>query len=119
MTSTKKNGPAAAAEQFGSISIGESVEGKDNETEPTSKSGTTTPTKLLCSACGKKSNTLKNCTACECVWYCDKDCQNKHWKEHKKECRPIKKILDNRGGKLDVGMVLLQSVMNDCPHQED
>ena len=36
-------------------------------------------------------------------WYCDKECQNKHWKEHKKECRLVKNILDQRGGKLDVG----------------
>jgi hypothetical protein len=43
------------------------------------------------------------CRACKCVWYCDKDCQNRHWKEHKKECRRIKVELDKRGGKLDLG----------------
>ena len=56
----------------------------------------------FCSACGKKSDTVKKCTACKCVWYCDKDCQNKHRKEHRKECRRIKKELNKRGGKLDL-----------------
>jgi len=60
----------------------------------------------LCSACGKKSDTLKKCNGCLCVWYCDKKCQNKHRKEHKKECKVIKEILDKRGGKLDVGTEL-------------
>ena len=46
------------------------------------------------------------CRACKCVWYCDKECQNKHWKEHKKECKRIKKELDKRGGKLDLGTEL-------------
>ena len=92
---------AAVAEQLGSVPLGESVERKDNDVEqPNAKNGT--PSKL-CSACDKKSNTLKKCTACKCVWYCDKECQNKHRKEHKKECRLIKKVLDKRGGKLDVG----------------
>ena len=118
MTSTKKDGPAAAAEQFGSMSLGESVERKDDDTEPTARNGTTSAAKV-CSACGKKSYTLKNCTACKCVWYCDKDCQNKHRKEHKKECRPIKKILDNRGGKLDVGTELDAGPLGELPPQEE
>ena len=101
MTSSKVDGIAAVAEQLASITLGDSAERKDNGTGSTAKSGTT-PTKL-CSACGEKSNTLKKCTACKCVWYCDRDCQNRHRKEHKKECKRIKKELDKRGGKLDVG----------------
>ena len=101
MSSSKQDGTAAAAQQLGSMSLGESAERKDNETEPNTKNGT--PTKKLCSACGKKSDTLMKCRACKCVWYCDKDCQNKHWKEHKQECMTIKKELDKRGGKLDLG----------------
>ena len=102
--------PSSAAHQLGSMSIGESVEGKDDaepeKNEDAEEKVETTPaTKLLCSACGKEgdTHTLKKCRACKCVWYCDKDCQNKHWKEHKKECRLIKKELDKRGGKLDLG----------------
>ena len=101
MASYKQEGTAADAEQLRSMSLGKSVENKDDKAEPTAaKNGT--PTKL-CSACGKKSDALKKCNGCKCVWYCDKECQNKHRKMHKKECRPIKKILDQRGGKLDLG----------------
>ena len=57
----------------------------------------------LCSGCGKKSDALKMCHGCQCVWYCDKECQNKHREEHEKECRRIKAVLDERGGKLYLG----------------
>ena len=105
MPSTKEDATATATEQLGSMTLGESTERKHNETEPDAKNGTTNPTKL-CSACGKKSDTLMKCRACKCVWYCDEDCQHRHWKEHKKECRTIKKILDERGGKLNLGTEL-------------
>ena len=94
----------------------ESVERKDNDTEPTAEDGT--PTKL-CSECGKKSNSLKKCTACKCVWYCDKECQNKHRKEHKHECRPIKKELDKRGGKLNLGTEVDIGPLGIVPPRED
>ena len=107
----------ATAEQLGSMSLGESAERKDG---PTSKNET--PTKKLCSACGKKSDTVKLCNGCQCIWYCDKKCQNKHRKEHKKECRPIKKELDERReGKihffeeLDVGPLGEVPLQEECP----
>ena len=104
MASSNEEGTvAAAAEQLGSLSLGVSAERKENDSknnEDAEEHGT--PTKL-CSACGKKSDALMKCRACKCVWYCGKECQNKHWKEHKKECKLIKKELDKRGGKLDLG----------------
>jgi len=99
MASSEEADRVAAAKQLGSMSLGESADRKENETETTTKNGTST----MCSACETKSDALKKCTACKCVWYCDKDCQNKHWKEHKKECKLIKKVLDKRGGKLELG----------------
>ena len=117
MTTVKDDSTAAADEQLGSLSLGESAERKDTENEPTAKNGT--PAKLSCSACGKSSDTLKECTACKCVWYCDKDCQNKHWKEHKKECRRIKKELDKRGGKLDIGTELDIGPLGESPPREE
>ena len=101
MASSKEDGTtAAAAQQVGSLSLNRSTERNDEKPKPIAKNGT--PTKM-CSACEKKSDTLKKCRNCKCVWYCDKECQNKHWEEHKKECRPIKKELDKRGGKLNFG----------------
>jgi hypothetical protein len=116
MASITEDGTAAATEQLGSMSL-RSKERKDND-KPTTKNGTST-SKLLCSACGKKSNTLKKCAACKCVWYCDKECQNKHRKEHRKECRGIKKELDKRGGKLDVGNEMDVGPLGNLPPQEE
>ena len=118
MASSKEDGTAEAAEQLSAMSLGESAERKDNkDTEPTAKNGT--PTKKSCSGCGKGGNTLKKCNGCRCVWYCDKKCQNKHRKVHKIECRPIKIILDERGGKLDLGTELDVGPLGEVPLREE
>lgn len=51
-----------------------------------------------CIACGVPSNEqskdgkrLRNCSACLNVWYCSKECQKKHWPQHKKLCKKIAK----------------------------
>ena len=49
---------------------------------------TTAPDRNLCHNCGTKSDKLKKCTRCGKTWYCGKECQIKHWKEHKTVCRP-------------------------------
>ena len=41
-----------------------------------------------CSYCSKTSKQLKNCTRCHAVQYCGKECQMKHWTDHKRWCRP-------------------------------
>ena len=43
-------------------------------------------TSLSCSYCNTASNQLKTCTVCRAAQYCDKECQQKHWKEHKTVC---------------------------------
>jgi hypothetical protein len=41
-----------------------------------------------CAACGKEGgDSLKACTACYMVKYCNRDCQLSHRKQHKKECK--------------------------------
>ena len=120
MASSKQDGTAAAAEQLDSLSLGESMGMKDNETEndedaEENDAAATT----LCSACDMESDALKKCRNCKCVWYCDKECQNKHWKEHKKECKHIKKELDKRGGKLDVGTELDVGPLEELPPREE
>ena len=77
------------------------------------------PAQRRCSACGKVGGAAKGCDGCKCVWYCGKKCQHKHWKEHKKECRLIKKALDQRGGKLDVGTELDVGPPGKLPPQEE
>ena len=41
-----------------------------------------------CSYCGRKSDELKKCIRCGEAWYCDRQCQAGHWKDHKKICKP-------------------------------
>ena len=109
-------GTATAAQLLGSVLLGEPGERKDDDTEPTAKNGT--PTKM-CSACGKKSNTLKLCPWCQCVRYCDGDCQNEHHSEHRKECNAIKEVLDKRGGKLDLGTEKDVGPLPDLPPRDE
>lgn len=40
----------------------------------------------VCAQCDT-SDCSKRCSKCRSVYYCSKDCQQKHWAKHKKECR--------------------------------
>ena len=99
------------------MSLGKSEEKKD-ETNEDAEENNEAPAKA-CSACETKSDALMKCRACKCVWYCDKKCQNKHWKEHKHECKPIKKVLDKRGGKLDLGKERDIGPLGKVPQREE
>ena len=52
-----------------------------------SLSNTDTDTITTCAKCGKEGESLKACTACKLVKYCNRDCQISHRKQHKKECK--------------------------------
>lgn len=48
--------------------------------------------RLVCGHCQKK-DVLNRCTQCRLVFYCDADCQKKHWKSHHKTvCDPKLKL---------------------------
>ena len=40
-----------------------------------------------CLSCGERKGNLKTCTGCDKAKYCGKECQKRHWKVHKKECK--------------------------------
>ena len=40
-----------------------------------------------CALCGKSSMKLMSCGKCGKVKYCGKECQRKHWKSHKNNCK--------------------------------
>mmetsp|Transcript_16687 Transcript_16687/g.24674 ORF Transcript_16687/g.24674 Transcript_16687/m.24674 type:complete len:87 (+) Transcript_16687:182-442(+) len=44
-----------------------------------------------CDHCGKMQSLLnkklKECTRCEVIFYCGRDCQKAAWKKHKKVCK--------------------------------
>ena len=47
----------------------------------------------VCSYCQNPANcSLLQCSACHSAKYCDKECQKKHWKDHKIMCAQMKKI---------------------------
>ncbi|XP_058493514.1 zinc finger MYND domain-containing protein 10-like [Solea solea] len=43
------------------------------------------PEKPKCGSCGKEAS--KRCSRCQGEWYCDRECQVKHWPEHREQCR--------------------------------
>ena len=53
------------------------------------KTGTKTMwvTAFRCFNCGKHGHRLPKCTQCSQAFYCDSDCQRKHWRKHKPVCR--------------------------------
>lgn len=40
-----------------------------------------------CAYCLKTSDSLRKCTRCQAVCYCDKECQQNHWSEHRLNCK--------------------------------
>lgn len=41
----------------------------------------------ICAGCEVESASLA-CGRCHCTRYCQKECQRKHWKQHKRPCQP-------------------------------
>ena len=41
----------------------------------------------ICATCNKAAET--KCTNCRKVFYCSKECQKRHWKEHKYDCKSM------------------------------
>ena len=46
------------------------------------------PKIYCCSFCGKFSISLKVCSVCFCEAYCNLECQEANWNNHKKMCHP-------------------------------
>ena len=49
-----------------------------------------------CFHCGKYSHNLPRCRQCAQAYYCDSDCQRKHWRKHKPVCRAAVAALARR-----------------------
>ena len=73
------NTTAAAAEQQPIV----------KNTTKEKKKGTKTlwVTVFKCFYCGKHGHNLPKCRQCSQAYYCNADCQRKHWKKHKPVCR--------------------------------
>ncbi|XP_075547839.1 histone-lysine N-methyltransferase SMYD3-like isoform X5 [Dermacentor variabilis] len=49
----------------------------------------------VCDFCFLESETLKRCSACRYVYFCDKQCQRLAWPDHKVECAGLCKVSPN------------------------
>ena len=49
-----------------------------------------------CFECGKRGQNLPRCQQCAQAFYCDADCQRKHWRKHKPVCRAAVAALARR-----------------------
>ena len=49
-----------------------------------------------CFQCGKRGHKLPKCNQCSQAYYCNADCQRKHWKKHKPVCRATVAALARR-----------------------
>ena len=47
--------------------------------------------KSTCGECKKKDYGYKKCSACKTTRYCSVECQRKHWKTHKPQCKEYQK----------------------------
>lgn len=43
-----------------------------------------------CEHCGRESSSMKKCSECKFIRYCNKEHQKLDWKEHKKYCKLLK-----------------------------
>ena len=43
-------------------------------------------TVFRCFHCGKHGHNLPKCRQCAQAYYCDSDCQRKHWRKHRPVC---------------------------------
>ena len=63
-------------DQFGQMHLSEDI-----------TKGASSPSEI-CNNCGSVGSEMKRCGQCRSVWYCNKICQRKSWKLHKKICAP-------------------------------
>ena len=49
-----------------------------------------------CFHCGKHGHNLPRCTQCAQAFYCNAECQRKHWRKHKPVCRAAVAALARR-----------------------
>ncbi|XP_059407831.1 zinc finger MYND domain-containing protein 10 isoform X2 [Carassius carassius] len=58
------------------------------------------PDKPKCGACGRVG--AKRCSRCQGEWYCNRECQVKHWPKHKPACKLMAEAIDKPQEELNI-----------------
>ena len=66
---------------------------EDKDATDSSVATTQSMMKSECSFCSKVSHPLKKCLQCGGAWYCSRECQTKHWPEHRSSCKKSSKAV--------------------------
>ena len=89
--STTRDGSAAEQQQQQAVVEHDNVKkGKEAGTK------TLWVTVFKCFYCGKHGHNLPKCRQCSQAYYCNADCQRKHWRKHKPVCRAAVAALAQR-----------------------
>uniref|UniRef100_A0A672NZQ9 Zinc finger MYND domain-containing protein 10 n=1 Tax=Sinocyclocheilus grahami TaxID=75366 RepID=A0A672NZQ9_SINGR len=58
------------------------------------------PDKPKCGACGRVG--AKRCSRCQGEWYCNRECQVKHWPKHKPACKLMEEAIEKLQEELNI-----------------
>ena len=98
--SATANGPASddSSSANSSTTAPQQQAADRNDDDGKKKTGTKTlwVTIFKCFHCGKHGHNLPKCRQCAQAYYCNADCQRKHWKKHKPVCRAAVAALARR-----------------------
>ena len=85
------------------------------------KKGTKTMwvTVFKCFHCGKPGHKLPKCRQCSQAYYCNADCQHKHWKRHKPVCRAAVVTLARHAHRQRVARAVREKGKETVEHSED
>ena len=103
----KKSSPASAS----STTIKSDGEKKKSGGNKTGKK-TLWVTVFRCFHCGKHGHNLPRCRQCAQAYYCDSDCQRKHWPKHKPVCRAAVAALARRATRERLARAVREKGMN-------
>ena len=98
--SATANGPASddSSSANSSTTAPQQQAADRNDDDGKKKTGTKTlwVTVFRCFHCGKHGHNLPKCRQCAQAYYCNADCQRKHWRKHKPVCRAAVAALAHR-----------------------
>ena len=76
-------------------------------------------TVFKCFQCGKRGHKLPKCTQCSQAYYCNADCQRKHWKTHKPVCQAAVAALARRATRERLARAVREKGKDKVVHSED